>query len=442
MKRLALLALCQSARESLAVFSLYHRELDMDGKTRCMHCGNVWTGELHGHRRLWESDPIEPPIHKEGCPVPVAGAIIKAIDAELGKKKGLRKVKSLTLNLLLLASLALAGCDNKHDQEYTPVYVAPTVSEPLPPEIAAIPQSFGITRRSVHIGINRYPGAALAGCINDAHDMSDICRAAGFDDQRVILDEAATKANIIAGIKWAVSVPAPAIVCISYSGHGAQFSGPGSENEPDRLDEILCPVDLAWTPDTMVTDDELYAIFSKVPEGVAVWFMSDSCHSGDLLRELPTPNHKTIKSYPNVPPDVRARVRKARKNLAGAKTASLGNIAAGEGCATKQTSIDTTDDAGRPCGGFTNEFKKAYASNPARLFKTQIAACGAALAPYDQTPQAEGGLINQPFLTPCGWKKVKAKAPAEIIPLEKPANLKTSYYEIPAWPPATIKIVG
>ncbi len=70
------------ARKALTAFTLYHRV--QDGKdVRCMHCGNVWTGELHGHRRLYSSDPPEPPIHKEGCPVPAASRVIKSIDAAL-----------------------------------------------------------------------------------------------------------------------------------------------------------------------------------------------------------------------------------------------------------------------------------------------------------------------------------------------------------------------
>lgn len=74
------------ARKSLVAFTQYHREQD-GGVIRCMHCGNVWTGELHGHRRLYRSDPPEPPIHKEGCPIPEASKVIKAIDAVLKKKK-------------------------------------------------------------------------------------------------------------------------------------------------------------------------------------------------------------------------------------------------------------------------------------------------------------------------------------------------------------------
>ncbi len=347
------------------------------------------------------------------------------------------------LALLALCLLALAGCDNKHDHEQDNA-PAPTHSEPLPVEVVPAPAPIDgtITRRSVHIGINRYPGASLSGCVPDARTDAAICKAHGFDDQRLILDEASVKANIIAGMKWAVDVKPPAIVCITYSGHGAQWAGPGSNDEPDRLSEILCPIDLAWTPETVITDDEILAILDKVPDGVAVWLLLDSCHS-DLFRGV-SQNQKPheSRSYPNVPAEVKARVKRSKQNTTQAKLAGLKNVAFGAACKSNQLSIDTTDENGVPCGGFTDEFKKALAHNAQAKFSALINACVEPLAPYDQTPQAEGGLINQPFLTPCGWRKTKAKQPAEIIPIEKPANLKTSYYEIPAWPPATIKIVG
>lgn len=72
------------ARKSLVSFTQYHRVQD-GSVVRCMHCGNVWTGELHGHRRLYRSDPKEPPIHKDGCPVLEASKVIKSIDAALKK---------------------------------------------------------------------------------------------------------------------------------------------------------------------------------------------------------------------------------------------------------------------------------------------------------------------------------------------------------------------
>lgn len=74
------------ARKALADFCLNHRQ---SGKPHpfCMHCGNQWTGELHGHRRLYPNDPHEPPIHKEGCPVLAGNDAIKQIDEAMEKPK-------------------------------------------------------------------------------------------------------------------------------------------------------------------------------------------------------------------------------------------------------------------------------------------------------------------------------------------------------------------
>jgi hypothetical protein len=42
----------------------------------------------------------------------------------------------------------------------------------------------------------------------------------------------------------------------------------------------------AWDPDTVVVDDELRALFDRVPDGVLVEVFLDACHSGTGLRAL------------------------------------------------------------------------------------------------------------------------------------------------------------
>ena len=48
--------------------------------------------------------------------------------------------------------------------------------------------------------------------------------------------------------------------------------------EEDKKDEAIVPTDL-----NIITDDDLRAIFEKIPEGVKFTMVSDCCHSGSML---------------------------------------------------------------------------------------------------------------------------------------------------------------
>ncbi len=328
----------------------------------------------------------------------------------------------VSLAVLLPFVLLLTGCNDRCDNvECAPQYVSVTppqsIAEPLP----YVAPNDAVTKRSVHFGLNRYPSAPLSGCVNDARDMDQVAAEYGFNDRLIICDDDATKAMMITAIRAALDVKPPAIVFITYSGHGAKWTGPGSEDEADRTTEILCPIDFAWTPETMITDDELNALFSSVKPGVSVWFLSDSCNSGDLIRDVPAgANAKQgkIRSYPNVPAEIRARNKAGRQSISRAKTSEL-LIGYGSGCKSDELSTDTSDENGRPCGAFTMMFKKALATGRNKYFKTVISDTTKLLrqSGYDQTPQAEGLRINAPFLSlemPRARKRAEVVTPAQL----------------------------
>jgi metacaspase-1 len=140
-------------------------------------------------------------------------------------------------------------------------------------------------KRALTIGIN-YVGtsAQLAGCVNDAKDWAAVLGGRGFD-VTLLLDAQATRANMLESMADLVAETGPDdLAVISYSGHGSwQVDRDG--DEPDRRDEVLCPVDYARSG--MLSDDDLYRVFTSGHRWARVVFISDSCHSGTVNRLAP-----------------------------------------------------------------------------------------------------------------------------------------------------------
>jgi len=140
-------------------------------------------------------------------------------------------------------------------------------------------------KRSLHIGINDYPGTNmdLKGCVNDALDWRGALMQRGFDDQTQMLDSAATKKAMVALISDIVDKTGKNdIAVITYSGHGTWVPDQDGD-EADGRDEALCPHDMNDNGDVL-TDDELYEIFGSRKRGARIIFVSDSCHSGSVTR--------------------------------------------------------------------------------------------------------------------------------------------------------------
>ncbi|MCI5168204.1 MAG: caspase family protein [Candidatus Electrothrix sp. GM3_4] len=64
----------------------------------------------------------------------------------------------------------------------------------------------------------------------------------------------------------------------SYSGHGAKLPDLNGD-ETDLVDETWCLYD------AQLADDELYKLFSQFQAGVRIIVLSDSCHSGSVVKE-------------------------------------------------------------------------------------------------------------------------------------------------------------
>ncbi len=164
----------------------------------------------------------------------------------------------------------------------------------------------------VFIGINEYPNPnqKLGGCVNDAKKWKNFIKNEfGVSDSNsdILLDVQATRSNIINTIKkYQNKAVSGDVFIITYSGHGALFLDSKSEeldetewievpsagNPPDKYDSAICPIDSGETTSgkpwrNLILDDELYELFSVfLAKGAAVYFISDSCHSGSIARSL------------------------------------------------------------------------------------------------------------------------------------------------------------
>ena len=138
---------------------------------------------------------------------------------------------------------------------------------------------------SLHIGLNHVDPAGYLGwdgeltaAVNDARSMEAICATQGFDTT-VVTDGDATADAVLGHLgRIAATMHAGDIAVCSYSGHGGQLPDVSGDDE-DHYDETWC----LW--DRELVDDELAAAWTDFPAGARVLLLSDSCHSGTVLRK-------------------------------------------------------------------------------------------------------------------------------------------------------------
>jgi uncharacterized caspase-like protein len=137
-------------------------------------------------------------------------------------------------------------------------------------------------RFALCVGINAYEGpvSGLAGCVNAAQDWADALRARGFN-ATTLLDEQATRRGILDGLAGLMERAGYGdTVLFTFSGHGTWMLDEDGD-EADGRDEALCPHDVMGG---VIVDDDLHALFSDRRRGVRVVMVSDSCHSGTVMR--------------------------------------------------------------------------------------------------------------------------------------------------------------
>jgi hypothetical protein len=253
------------------------------------------------------------------------------------------------------------------------------------------------TKRALCVGINDYPGTGsdLNGCVNDAKDWKAALEARGYV-VATLLDGAATRAAIVSKLtQMVVEAKSGDNLVFTYSGHGSWLPDDDGD-EPDGRDEMLCPHDIGQNQYLM--DDTLAEIFGRKAEGVRLYFVSDSCHSGTVARFAPPlfPDAEKLHPRPRflhpstfVKDD--AELRRIRR-AASAPRATRQKYPAllFAGCRDVEYSYDAVIN-GRPNGAFTYVALQALKQDPATPQKLMAEVRDhLPTATYPQTPQLYG----------------------------------------------------
>ena len=160
---------------------------------------------------------------------------------------------------------------------------------------------------SLHIGLNsvnpkHYAGWSgdLMACEFDAEDMAALAKVQGIKPT-VLLTRKATRGNVLKAVRAAAKLLTSGdLFFVSYSGHGGQIHD-SSGDEPDAKDETWCLFD------GELIDDEVFNEMANFREGVRVIVLSDSCHSGSVVRARVPETIAGIGRSKMMPPSVAMR---------------------------------------------------------------------------------------------------------------------------------------
>lgn len=213
-----------------------------------------------------------------------------------------------------------------------------------------------MAKTALCIGINDYPGTQsdLSGCVNDMEDWAATVERRGFAVTRM-RDAEATREAMVAAIERLVrDARAGDSLLMTYSGHGTWIPD-RSGDEPDQRDECLCPWDIGQN--RPLVDDELHDLFARRPHGCKLVFISDSCHSGSVVRMGPPLDGGTERRVRFLPPErfLTGAELAAATHVAGPQVAAASRQGAllMAGCRDTEYSYDASF-GGRPNGAFTH----------------------------------------------------------------------------------------
>lgn len=162
---------------------------------------------------------------------------------------------------------------------------APPAKMPAPatPCMPLAGNGSGGRRLALCVGIDAYPAPEhqLAGCVNDARNWARTLTGLGFET-RLLLDGDASRATLERELSRLVDQSRCGdVIVFQYAGHGTQAPDLNGD-EDDNIDEALCPVDFA--SGALYIDDDIAALFARIPDGVNMTCFMDCCHSGTNTR--------------------------------------------------------------------------------------------------------------------------------------------------------------
>lgn len=139
---------------------------------------------------------------------------------------------------------------------------------------------------SLHIGLNSIDpnkygvDGKLKACEADANAYEAISKSQAYDSVSKLLTKEATAEAVLKKFdEFAGIADSGDLVVITYAGHGSQITD-FNDDEADGYDET-------WVLyDRQLVDDEIFAKICAFKAGVRVLFVSDSCHSGTVVRAI------------------------------------------------------------------------------------------------------------------------------------------------------------
>ncbi|HEX9667795.1 MAG TPA: caspase family protein [Thermodesulfobacteriota bacterium] len=274
-----------------------------------------------------------------------------------------------------------------------------------------------MAKSALLVGVNDYQGINdLNGCLNDVTNMRYVLKTyLGFSnrDIRVLVDDRATKENIIYRLNWVVkNAKSGDFLVFHFSGHGSQIRDREGDELRDHMDELICPWDMNWDG-CYITDDDLNSIFKRLPKNVLLEVFLDCCHSGTGLRENSLgrppelgPEHPILARYLPPPVDIECRVEGEEEELKPtkgfkSKNRSTLNHVLWAGCKDNQTSADAYIN-GAYNGAFTYNFGKHMRDTGGRISRKELLGRirqSLRHNNYSQVPQLEAEATKQKGMT-------------------------------------------
>jgi hypothetical protein len=142
----------------------------------------------------------------------------------------------------------------------------------------------------------------LPGIDHDLVQIKETLRLLGFSEHQVLVlaDQDASLTGVRVAIdQWLVrGVDKDDRVLLYFSGHGSQIPDT-SDDEQDRLDEVLLTWDMEIDGDTLrnvLIDDELGELLERVPAKRSL-VLIDACHSGTATKAWDPVEHHLAKNY-------------------------------------------------------------------------------------------------------------------------------------------------